>query len=1080
VALLVATLAASLAVVAAPAGAAGTGTVPLTTFSNLAVDPASGRVFLSGDNALVAYSPDGALLGSITDLPGAGGMAFSGGRLWLAQTTDASIAEIDPVTLTKVDEHPTNGPVSRSIVALGGKLFFTGTYDTGKEYPLQELDPATDAVSFKGWIRGSLLATAPGSSTRLFAGPDGGSNVVFAYDLAPFTATELGWTNLSGGNLRGLAVTDADTILTAAGAPYRFDEVHATPDGNKDLLPTGTVYDADAYPVAVAASSAAGGVFAGATSSSDLLWVFRQGVPVPTHRVQLPGSPLPRGLALSADASRAYTVSRPYGGAVKLTLTDLAPTVTGTSPTTVPAGQTTTVVVTGTGLGTITRATVGGTPVAVASDGTNRLEVELRTALPAGPTTLQLDGAFGDLTIPLTVTEPATGVVTATARVGSAPAAGATVTLVEETGTVRTATADAGGVWAFDGVPTGSRVDLTVTKGPWRRTWPDQVLSGTGPWRYDADLRAASAPTPRRQVELPPGTVRRVLRDPATGRILVAVGDEVVAFDADGRQVARIPGLWTASDLQVVGTTLYVLGARSGTISVIDLPTMTRTRSVQVPRLTTGSLAIAGGRAYVGDDDNQWMGLAAVDLTTGAATEGCACNLHTPTVVAVDGAPNRLVTSGAYGTETQLWDATAPVLASVASHAPPSGSDGEVVTSSAADRAWTAKGTELVLSTMTPTATAYPAPPTARSVARSAGRGGVLAFDQVVARQGTPTATHVLPAAPAPRSSALDASGDRSYVGTSTGHLVVTDLAPVVAAVTPSRVATTPGPVTVTGFGLGAPTNVTVDGTAVAHTVVDAGTLTVTLPALAGGDHQIIVTTAWGASSPVAFRSGPAHHPFSSWTALVTRVHTDLAGTPPTAGTRASWTAALTAGTKTPGDLVEALRRGPDNTAAVDPVARLYRAFLGRTPDAGGLRFWVQRKRAGTWTVSRMADQFAASSEFQRTYGTLTNRQFVTRIYTDVLGRAADPSGVTYWTGKLDRRERTRGQVMIGFSESSEYRRKQAENTDVAVVYAFLLGRAPTAGEATLWTTRQRAGTPVAVLAGELLASPGYATRIAG
>ena len=31
-----------------------------------------------------------------------------------------------------------------------------------------------------------------------------------------------------------------------------------------------------------------------------------------------------------------------------------------------------------------------------------------------------------------------------------------------------------------------------------------------------------------------------------------------------------------------------------------------------------------------------------------------------------------------------------------------------------------------------------------------------------------------------------------------------------------------------------------------------------------------------------------------------------------------------------------------------------------------------------------MADQFAASSEFQRKYGMLTNREFVERIYRDV------------------------------------------------------------------------------------------------
>ena len=213
---------------------------------------------------------------------------------------------------------------------------------------------------------------------------------------------------------------------------------------------------------------------------------------------------------------------------------------------------------------------------------------------------------------------------------------------------------------------------------------------------------------------------------------------------------------------------------------------------------------------------------------------------------------------------------------------------------------------------------------------------------------------------------------------------------------------------------------------------------------------------------------------------MVDRLFTDLTATAPTASQRSSWIAALGNGSKTPGDLVEGLRRGTDNTTNVDPTARLYRAFLGRTPDAGGLSFWVRRRRTGTWTLTRMADSFATRSEFQRTYGALTNRQFVTRIYTDVLGRTADAAGVDYWTGKLDRKEKTRGQVMVGFSESSEYKRKQADLTDVAVTYIFLLGRAPTTTEVQAWLAARAAGTTPAELARQLLTSAGYAAHIGG
>ena len=222
------------------------------------------------------------------------------------------------------------------------------------------------------------------------------------------------------------------------------------------------------------------------------------------------------------------------------------------------------------------------------------------------------------------------------------------------------------------------------------------------------------------------------------------------------------------------------------------------------------------------------------------------------------------------------------------------------------------------------------------------------------------------------------------------------------------------------------------------------------------------------------------YSPFASWTAFVNRMYLDLTAVAPTSAELDAWVSQLTAGTKTKGDLVAALRLTTDNTSRVDPTVRLYRALLGRAPDAGGLKFWITRRRSGNWTLNKMATSFSSSSEFKRKYGSLTNLQFVTQIYTDVLGRAADPAGVAYWTKKLDTGQRTRGTVMVGFSESSEYKRKQAENTDVAVDYILLLGRVPTIDETSSWTTRERAGTTQAVLAGELLDSAAYRTHVLG
>ncbi|MEZ5138473.1 MAG: DUF4214 domain-containing protein [Acidimicrobiales bacterium] len=123
-----------------------------------------------------------------------------------------------------------------------------------------------------------------------------------------------------------------------------------------------------------------------------------------------------------------------------------------------------------------------------------------------------------------------------------------------------------------------------------------------------------------------------------------------------------------------------------------------------------------------------------------------------------------------------------------------------------------------------------------------------------------------------------------------------------------------------------------------------------------------------------------------------------------------------------------------------------------------------------------MSSNFAASSEFIRRYGSMTNRKFVENIYANVLERSGDAAGITYWTGQLDARKKSRGQVMINLSESSEYKRKQAGNVGAAVVYLHVLGRAPTiAQRAAFIESVEVDGFAATVRA--LLRTPSFADR---
>ena len=94
-----------------------------------------------------------------------------------------------------------------------------------------------------------------------------------------------------------------------------------------------------------------------------------------------------------------------------------------------------------------------------------------------------------------------------------------------------------------------------------------------------------------------------------------------------------------------------------------------------------------------------------------------------------------------------------------------------------------------------------------------------------------------------------------------------------------------------------------------------------------------------------------------------------------------------------------------------------------------------------------------------------------------MLGRPGDPGGVTYWTEKLTTKTRTRGQVLAGMSESNEYKRTQASEVDVAVLYVAMLRRAPSQSEFDAAVAVLDAGGTAAELARSILLSSGYATR---
>ena len=98
---------------------------------------------------------------------------------------------------------------------------------------------------------------------------------------------------------------------------------------------------------------------------------------------------------------------------------------------------------------------------------------------------------------------------------------------------------------------------------------------------------------------------------------------------------------------------------------------------------------------------------------------------------------------------------------------------------------------------------------------------------------------------------------------------------------------------------------------------------------------------------------------------------------------------------------------------------RLYQAALNRMPDQAGLGVQINALDKGT-SLQTMAAGFIASAEFNALYGSLTDSQYITQLYANVLHRTPSAVELQYYQTNLNTHFSTRADVLVGFSESPE------------------------------------------------------------
>ncbi len=113
---------------------------------------------------------------------------------------------------------------------------------------------------------------------------------------------------------------------------------------------------------------------------------------------------------------------------------------------------------------------------------------------------------------------------------------------------------------------------------------------------------------------------------------------------------------------------------------------------------------------------------------------------------------------------------------------------------------------------------------------------------------------------------------------------------------------------------------------------------------------------------------------------------------------------------------------------------RLYQAAFDRTPDLGGMGFWLNAVDNGM-PLTQVAELFIASAEFLRLNGEVSDTAFIGKLYAHVLHRQPDEGGLGFWLNAL-KAGKSRSQLLGFFSESPENTAAVAPSIALGVAYA--------------------------------------------
>ncbi len=200
-----------------------------------------------------------------------------------------------------------------------------------------------------------------------------------------------------------------------------------------------------------------------------------------------------------------------------------------------------------------------------------------------------------------------------------------------------------------------------------------------------------------------------------------------------------------------------------------------------------------------------------------------------------------------------------------------------------------------------------------------------------------------------------------------------------------------------------------------------------------------------GPPAPPERRVGP----FANATLFVDRQYQDLFERAADPDGRAFWASQLNDDATNAAQVIDSMMSAPEFRPSYQAI-RLYLAYFNRLPDNDGLNYWVRILKEDRATLGVASSAFAGSAEFRARYGPLDDRDFVALVYNNVLLRPPDPEGYGYWTRQL-RLGLTRGEMMVLFSDSQEFKTSSNPAVQTVAIYNAMLDRSPTPEEFQKW-----------------------------